>query len=149
MANDSDLFSNYSPDLISIAWGSIRFAGYADGTFVTAERSEDGYSLKVGATGAQTRVRSLNLSGTVKITLQQSSLTNDLLSAAYAADQAFNTFITLPLIIKDLNGTTLIHATNAWIKKLPSVEFGKDLSNREWTFECAAIDTFVAGGSVR
>ena len=149
MANDTDLFSNYSPDLIVITWGSIVFAGMADGTFVTAERSEDAYSLKVGATGAQTRVRSLNLSGSVKVTLQQSSLTNDLLSAAYEEDQAFNTFITLPIMIKDLNGNTLIHATNSWIKKLPTVEYGKDLTNREWTFECAAIDTFVAGGSVR
>jgi hypothetical protein len=143
-----DTFANYSPDLIVITWGSIIIAGAADGTFVTAERAEDGYSMKVGATGAVTRVRSLNRSGSVKITLQQSALTNDLLSAAYEADQAFNTFITLPIMIKDLNGNTLIHATNAWIKKLPSVEFGKDLSNREWTFDCANMDTFVAGGSV-
>ncbi len=143
-----DSFHNYSPDLIIVTWGSIVMAGFADGEFVTAERDEDAYTKKVGATGDVVRVRSLNRGGSVKVVLQQSALTNDLLSAAYAIDQGFNSFRTLPLMIKDLNGTTLIHASDAWIKKLPSVMFGKDLSNREWIFDCASIDTFLAGGAI-
>lgn len=144
----SDTFKNYSPDLIIVTWGSIRMAGFADGTFVTAERDEDGYTKKIGATGDVVRVRSLNKGGSVKLTLQQSAATNDLLSAAYEVDQAFGTFNTADLMIKDLNGTTLAHALHAWIKKLPNVEFGKDLSNREWTFDCAALDILVGGSLV-
>lgn len=148
MADNSGMFANYSPDLITLTWGGIAFAGYADGTFVTAERDEDAYTKKTGATGAVVRVRSLNHGGSVKVVLQQSSYTNDLLTAAYVTDQSFGSFLTQPLMLKDLNGTTLIHCANAWIKKLPSIEFGKDLSNREWTFDCANIDTFVVGGSI-
>jgi Protein of unknown function (DUF3277) len=144
----ADTFLNYSPDLIIVTWGAIIISGYADGEFVTAERDEDAYQKKIGATGDVVRVRSLNRGGSIKIVLQQSARTNDLLSAAYALDQGFNSFQTLPMMIKDLNGTTLIHAANTWIKKLPGVMFGKDLSNREWVFDCANIDTFISGGSV-
>lgn len=138
-------FSNYSPDLIVITWGPVTLAGFADGTFVAAQRDEDAYTKKIGATGNTVRIRSLNLGGSVKVTLQQGALTNDELMTQYALDQSFNSFRTLPLMIKDLNGSTLLHAANAWIKKLPNVEFGKDLSNREWEFDCAMIDTFVVG----
>jgi hypothetical protein len=128
--------------------GPVFFAGFVDASFVTVSRDEDAYVKKIGATGDIVRVRNLNRGGSVKCTIQQSSITNDQLMAIYLVDQAFNSYTTYPLFLKDINGTTLIHAANAWIKKLPDVEYSKDLSSREWTIDCAAIDTYIVGGAL-
>lgn len=140
------MFKNYDPGRVVGSWRGIPFLGFMDSTFLSAERSEDAFALSVGGQGDVTRVRSRNRTGTVTLTLQAASPTNDLLSAQAILDELTGLGYG-PLLIKDLNGTTLVEAAIAWIKKAPSVEFATDASGREWTFECAEL-TIVAGGAV-
>lgn len=140
------MFNNYDPGRIAGNWKGIPFLGYMDGTFVTAERSEDAFSKSVGAQGDVTRVRSHNRTGTVTIVLQAASPTNDLLSAQAQLDELTGLGYG-PLQVTDLNGATLVLAAVAWIKKAPSIEFSTEASGREWVFECADLD-MNAGGAI-
>lgn len=138
------IFSNYDPGRVSGNWNGIQLLGFMDGTFIAAERNEDAFEVAVGAGGDVTRVRSRNKTGTVTVTLQAASPSNDLLSAAALLDAKFGATYG-PLLIVDLQGNTVVEASMAWIRKLPAVEFADEASGREWVFECADLDMDVGG----
>ena len=140
------MFKNYDPARVVITWAGILIQGPAAGTFVSAERADDGFKMDIGSAGDVTRVRNRNRSGSVTVTLQAASPTNDLLSSRVALDEAFGTGYG-PLQVKDLNGTTLLLAEFAWVRKLPTVEAADEASNREWIFDCASLD-MNGGGAV-
>jgi len=140
-------YKNFDPALVIFTFRGITLQGYIDGTFISAERSEDAYETVVGAGGDVTRVRNRNRMGTVTCTLLQASPTNDLLSAVALEDELFNTGDG-PLLLKDLNGTSLAQAANAWIQKLPNLEYADTATGREWVFACAELEMNV-GGNLR
>ena len=39
------------------------------------------------------------------------------------------------ILIKDLSGNSIYFSATGWVKKYPSSEFGKDLSNRDWVLD--------------
>lgn len=136
----------YSPADVIVNIGGIRLSNFADGSFVTAERNGQAFTISPGADGKIARVRNADRSGKVTVRLHQTSPSNDLLSALAAIDEQSGEGVG-ELLIKDMNGTTLIQAQNAWIQKLPSVEFGKDASDREWVFDCDELDMAVGGAT--
>ncbi len=137
----------YDPKRILAIFAGIPVQGYAEGTFVNIERSEDGFSLSVGASGDVTRIRSNDKSGAIVLTLQASSPTNDLLSAIHRQDELFGTG-TGAFFLKDLNGTTIAEASDAWIVKYAAMEYGDDGPNREWTLHTAELDLNVGGNLI-
>lgn len=128
-----------------IVGGSI-ISGYAEGTAISIERNEDAFTLEVGADGESTRVKSNNRSGIITLTLQQSSSSNDSLTQFALSDDLSNSGV-FPTIIKDLNGTTLVTAAESWIRRLPTSEFGSDLSSREWVIETDKLVMTVGGNN--
>lgn len=139
-------FKNYNPAQVVVSFGAIILQGFNDGVFVKTVRNTDTFTVKVGAQGDVTRVRSMDRTGQVTATLLAESPTNDLLSVQAGVDEATGGAVA-PLLIKDLNGTTLMIAENAWIMKPPEVEHAVDASPREWILECADL-TMVVGGSL-
>ncbi len=136
----------YDPGVVVITFGPWVITGYADGTFVKASRNEDTFKVYVGADGSPSRSRSRNKSGTIEVTLAQTSPSNDALASAAAADELLGTGI-YPAMVKDLNGTTLVSAAEAWVRKPADVEEGKEVAGRPWTIETGAMQIF-AGGTV-
>lgn len=134
----------YSPKKVHVLVGAAIIQGYADGTFVNVERSVDAFTLSVGADGEASRVHSPDRSGTVTLTLQQTSDSNDVLSALAIADD-LTLQGTFPLLVKDNNGRTLVESNTAWIKKVPASEYSKEMSQREWVIECAELNIHVGG----
>ena len=140
------VFKNYDPSRYTVSFGSILIGGFNDGTFIKTSRNEDAYSVKVGGQGDVTRVRSLNKTGQITVTLLAESPTNDLLSAEAINDELTGAAYA-PIMVKDLNGTTVMAAENAWIMKMPETEIATDASPREWVLECADL-TMLVGGSL-
>ena len=134
----------YDPGQHFALFNNIQISGYADGSYITVERMTDAFVSVAGAGGEVARVRMRDRRGSVKFTLMASSPCNDLLSAVAAQDELDGSGIG-PLSIRDGNGSTVATATNAWIKKLPSTEFSKDLPNREWELECETLELTVGG----
>lgn len=132
------------PKEISIIVGAHIVKGYADGTFVQVERDEDAFSFAGGADGLGTRVKNANRSGTITITLQQTSESNEFLSAQAIADQETGRG-ELPVFIKDSSGKDLHFAETAWIQKMPSASYSKEVENREWVLRTDNLEMFLGG----
>lgn len=134
----------YDPGRVVVQYGPFLITGFADGTFVKASRNEDTFKLYVGADGTPARARSRNKSGSVELTLSQTSPSNDALSSAHLADELLGAGV-YPLMIKDLNGTTLVAAAEAWVSKPSDVEDGKEVSPRTWKLESGALAIWSGG----
>lgn len=134
----------FDPKNISIVIGGQLAHGLADGTFLTVERNEQAYNLKIGSDGEGTRAKSNNKSGKITLTLMQSSSYNDYLTGLTIADESSNTGV-VPVLIKDNLGTTLITALTAWVQKFPNMEDAHEVSHRVWVLESDEINMFVGG----
>lgn len=134
----------YDPAKVLFSFAGSLITGYADDTFIEAERAEDGFTLLVGASGEGARSKNNNKSGTVTVTLMASSQSNDILSALAAADELAGTGVGA-LYLKELDGTTLVSAPAAWIKKMPSVSRGKEVGTVQWVFDCESMEMSVGG----
>ncbi len=135
----------YDPASISIVLGSVLMSGFADGTFVKVTMNDDAWKLHVGADGQGSRAKSANRSATIEVTLAQTSPINNFLADLAAVDDATPGGAPSALFIKDFNGTTVLRAESAWVKKLPDVEFGKEVGDRVWTIETDRLVSFVGG----
>lgn len=134
----------YSPDRIKILVGAHVVTGTADGTFVNITQMTDGVSSEAGAYGDVARAMSLDPRHTITITLQQTSRSNDVLSAYADADRISGGNGAVPVAITDLRGGTLFAGTG-WVVKKADKGFAKELTANEWTLE--AVGTFTNGGN--
>jgi hypothetical protein len=134
----------YDPKEITIIFGATIVSGFADGSFVKVERTTDTWSTVAGADGEVSRSKSNDKRGTITITLQQTSLTNDIFSAYFQADELTNNGV-LPVIVKNIRGIDIHTAAQAWVKKPAAVEYGKESGSREWIIETDELLTFVGG----
>jgi hypothetical protein len=135
---------SFDPSQVIVAFLGTPLHGFIDGVFVKVSRNEEAFKLQVGADGEAARVRNRNRSGQVTITLQQTSVSNDVLSAAAALDELGSGGVGA-LLIKDLNGSTLVSALSAWVRKVPDAELGKELGQREWVLETGTLAMFIGG----
>lgn len=136
----------YSPKKVQLIVGGLIIQGYAEDTFITAERNTDAFTRSTGADGETSRVHSPDRSGMITLTLQQTSQSNDALSALAAADD-LSLQGTFPVLLKDNNGTTLATGQEAWIRKYANSEYAAEMSQREWIIDVANLIMFVGGNS--
>ncbi len=134
----------YDPAAHLLSFLGIPLTAFGEDTFIDAARSEDGFKMTVGAGGEVARSRSRNRTGRVTITLLQSSPENDLLMQAAITDEATGQGIG-PLFLKDRLGTTVLHAENAWIAKVPDMKRAKAVGAVEWMIDCADLEMFAGG----
>lgn len=136
----------YDPKSVILTVGGVPMSGFADGTFVRVTRANDSFTKVSGADGVVSRSKTNDVSGSLEITLAQTSPSNDVLSAFMTADELTNTGV-VPVMCKDVSGRSILFSAFAWVKKPADVEFGKDISNRTWTLDCADLFMGVAGNA--
>lgn len=137
----------YDPKRVVLTVGGFPIGGYADGTFIQHEYDEDAYSKVSGADGFSSRAKSQNNDSMLTITLAQTSPSNDTLSAIALADKLSNTGV-VPVVCKDIGGTTVLFSANGWVRKQANLEFGKEITNREWILDLTDTD-LVVGSNVQ
>ena len=134
----------YNAGDLSIIFAGIPFEGLADGTIVTVARDNPAFTSTTGSDGEGARAKSNDKSGTITVTLLQTSITNDFLSAHSRLDES-NGEGAAPILVKDNSGRTVAQAETAWIEKPADIEFAREISNREWVFKTDNLDMFVGG----
>lgn len=135
-------FKNFNPAETVLVFKGHIITGFASGTHITAERDTDAFTDDVGADGFVTRVRSNDERGTITVTLVAASPSNQVLNNLMVIDQVSGR-ASGNLELVNLNDTTLIGATDAWIMKPANYESGDSASNREWKIRCAALKMFI------
>lgn len=138
--------NSYDPKSVIITVGGVPISGFADGTFLEITADTPQFSKTVGADGFTTRVKSNNYGGVMTITLAQSSPSNDVLSGFLALDRAINAGV-VPVLVKDMSGSTLFFAGTAWIQQFPDVVFGNEINTRAWILDLADMEIFVGGNN--
>ena len=134
----------YDPSQVSVTFNGANIHGFIDSSFIKVERDEAAFMLQVGADGEWARARNKNRAGKVTVTLQQTSVSNDTFSAAAKLDELGSGGYGA-LIIKDLNGTSLVTAQAAWVEKIAPLDIAKELGQREWVLRAGSLDIFVGG----
>jgi len=138
----------YDPKKVALVVGSYTISGYADGSFISVERSNDMWSKSSGADGDVSRAKSNDFSGTITITLAQTSASNDVLSGFALIDEMTNQGVK-SVLCTDVGGTTVLFSAFAWVKKVPTVEFSKEVGTREWALDCSDLKMLVGSNNVQ
>lgn len=135
----------YCPDQVTISLaGLVDVQGYAEGAFVEISKDVSPYSYQSSMDGETGRTFRKDNTYTVRITLAQSSPTNDILSALHSVDVATQ-LGKVPLLIRDRSGTTNFFSPNAWVENYPVVGFSQNVETRVWTFKCSDGAILVGG----
>lgn len=139
------------PKLIDFVFAGRRLnEGLGDGTWAEVTPEAELYNVKVGVDGTVVRTPVYNALGTVKLTLMYTSAVNQFLSNLVAQDrlsrnQGLGGSSVGAFSIIDRGGATLIFASKAWPKKLPSVTFSAEPETCDWEFTLADMVPIIGG----
>lgn len=134
----------YDPKKVVLTIGGIPIGGYADGTFIAFEHDEDAFNKVTGADGITSRSKTNNYAGMMTITLAQTSPSNNVISGFAIADKLTNSGI-VPVIAKEVGGTTVVFSANGWVRKQANLEYSKEITDREWVLDLANVDVVIGG----
>jgi hypothetical protein len=137
--------AQYSPKLVTVVFFNYLMSGFGKDIFINAEREEDGFTLSTGVDGNSALAMNLNEAGSVKLTFFHTSPANDFLAGIYQTHRATGLIQPGGGMIKDLNGRMLVFAQNAWVKKLPAIQRGKDIQEIEWEIATDNLDMHPLG----
>ena len=121
--------------------------GFPDGEFISVERSSDTFEKSSGADGFVSRVKLNDTTGTMTLTLAQTSPSNDVLTGFAVVDELTGAGV-LPVSVTDLSGRSLIMSAFGWIRKMPKSSWDKSVGTREWVLDLANLVMFVGGNGL-
>jgi hypothetical protein len=142
-----DFQGTYAAEKVIISIGGVTMSGFTDGDFVTVKYDEDRYTKKAGADGEVGRSKNASRAGSVEVVLSGTSAANDEMSALFNLAQIGGIDPPVPITVADLSGRSLASASNAWIKTVPDLVFGKDITDRSWVFDTADLIINVGGNN--
>lgn len=143
----------YSPEdmiaIISVGEITHAISGWAEGTFLTVERTHPTSTLVQGADTSGGRIFRSNKGGSITFMLQQFSSSNDVMSAILQKDgeSRDNTWL-FNLTLKDGTGRSVFHARQCFIENVPHVTFGTEAESRSWVIRAIELNEYVGGNAV-
>lgn len=137
----------YDPKKIIIIFGVRRLTGMSEDSIVSIKPNGEGLQTYVGADGDVARSLDPDATYEVTVSLNTTSNSNDYLSNMYNYDRETGNGIA-PLLIKDLAGTTLFSAPEAWVSNMPEESRGLTVDTQEWVFHTGQVEDAIIGGLV-
>lgn len=134
---------NYDPKKVIVTVSGIPMTGMSD-DFIECDRDEDSFTKRVGADGIVSRAKNASRAGFINITLHATSPSNAILTGLLTIDEASGQGV-IPIVIKEVDtGSSLVSAF-AWIKRPAKADYGKEVKDRQWMFDCADLDIVNTG----
>ena len=124
------MVTSYDAKDVSVIVNGVYLTGFADGTFVSYEKTEDRFNVVVGAQGDTARARINNPLGTITVTLQQTSPQVAMLNNLAKSGKLVET-----RVIHKGSNTVKVGGTQCFVMKEASGEYGSEISNREFTLQ--------------
>lgn len=123
---------SYDPKKVNVIVNGLYLTGYMDGTFVSAEKNEDNTIPHIGAHGEVTYAKSADNTGTITVTLKQTS------PSLAALMQLANSDVDFPVQVIDANSSKRrVGGNECRMLKTPTIEFGAEVSGVEVQFYVA------------
>ena len=129
----------YNPEQVSILIGVSLLTGWNN---IRIGRAEDGAMFSVGTGGEVTRTLNANKLGSFVITMQQSSIDNETLSALEISKAV------VPSSVIDKSGTTVAIIDLGTVVKIPDSDLGKEAGTREWTITGEMSYAFIGSNNL-
>ena len=140
--NFQGILRAFDPKQVKVSVAGVNIVGFSEEK-VTVERANNAWELNVGCDGEATRVKSNDLSGTITVTLQQTSPSNDFLTTVFYNDQNNDECVRIEIV--DSSGKSKIIAEKAWVEKMPDATYAKAHSDRQWVFRTNNVGYYLAG----
>lgn len=136
----AQILKPYISSKVVIVWDGLSIQGFSD-NFVNISYDEDQTITTQGPDGQVSNTLKPATVGTIEITLQQNSKSNQDLMNVFALAKLSDTFVQGPLIVRDPSGGTLYTADDAHVKRPPDITLGASHEDgeRTWTFTCANL----------
>lgn len=131
----------YNAKQVTVLVSGLPMTNVVEDDFCEVEFNDDFVKLKIGADGEGALSVTNNLSGRFTIRLMSTSESNDLLMGLFAAFQNAKTLF--PIMVKDLNGTSLHLGALCWPTKIPKRTYAQEAGAVEWVFETQELISFV------
>ena len=113
--------------------------GFMADSKVTVSQANDNYSHMTDADGEETaRAKNNDRSGTIVITLMQTSPSNALMSEKLSADDADNSG-TFDIFVKVGSSGDEHSANDAYVLKPADATYNNQIEGREWTIFCPKL----------
>lgn len=123
-------------------------SGFSEDSIISIERNSDTFELYTGADDTNTRIYKANTSATFTIPLQQTSNSNDILTALYVNDKNTRDSSGLfSITVKDNSGRSVFFSEEAYIAVVPNASFGNAMELREWVIHGVRLETYIGGNS--
>lgn len=142
----SGTVKTYDPKKNMIIFGGKQITGMAEDDMITIKPLGDGMQIYCGADGEVGRSVDPNMTYEVSVSLATTSKSNDYLSDTYNLDRATGKGL-MPLLVKDLSGSTLFSAPQAWIQNMPESKRGRKIDAQKWVFNTGAVEAPIIGGN--
>lgn len=149
----------YSPEdfLVVVSWnagndvGSHIISGYNEGTLCSIAREMQSSTLVRAPDGGGGRVYNSNDGGTITVTLNQFSSSNDVMMNLWLKDkEARNSDWLLNITVVEGTGRSVFHGSQCVIQNLPNYTVGDGTGSsepREWMFQAVKLDQYIAGSA--
>jgi hypothetical protein len=144
MSNNFTVVS-YSPKDVLLDVGGYQLQGWQN---ITISRTVKGFTLVRGIRGKNTRVKNVDTSATITISLLQSSQGNDVLSYIHDLDLSEGT-ARIALTLRDKSGRSVFSSNEAYITGYPTATFSGQFEYRNWELFCQSTSTYTVGGNAR
>lgn len=129
----------YDPKDVNVIVNGVALTGFAEGSFVTAERNEDSFTEYVGAQGEVAIAENNDKTGQITVTLEATSP-----SAAYLYELANRKgeAAIFPISIVDLNdnGRITVSGNEARVRKPANYEAGREITEREFVIFVSELE---------
>ena len=122
-------------------------SGYADGEFLKTSLRNDGFIEVEGTDGSVARSKRNTRLVDIELTLLQTSTSNAFLSGLYFLDTNQPNGAGIgSFVLEDLQGTTLILCSQAWVRKPADVTLNRSAEPRKWMIT-GMYSAYLVGGN--
>lgn len=126
----------FDPMKVMVIWGGVVLTGYAEGSIVSCEKSEESSNAKVGALGEVTQMINSDNTGKITISLATNSPSLGMLTRDAQAHSI------KPIQVIDMNTEALnAGGSEAWVIKTPDLNKTREVGDVD-------IEIYVADYSV-
>jgi hypothetical protein len=150
----AELLNIYSPGDIAVVITrddglAHVIGGYMEDSMISIEPNQDAFEKFTSADNRSTLIAKADNSGTIVLTLNQTSPSNDVLTALHEEfKQTKRASKLFTVTVKDNNGRSLYVSPQAFIGRLPIAAFSNTMQPREWTLLCHDLSS-KAGGNAK
>ena len=133
----------YSPSEVQLTFGGYTVTGWQS---ISITRSVDAFKPVRGIRGKHTRVRSIDTSCTITVTILQTSMSNDVLCRIHDLDLEYGSG-RIELLLKDMGGTGIFSSAEAYVLGYPEVVYSGEFEYRQWRLFCQNTGNYTIGGN--